>query len=525
MPWLFLLFFTQMITVASADRLISPICERITAVLEQAHREGNLALADLEQFAQAPYLEKVSSIFTSGRSKNLLAMHVAGQTLSILEKAHEKSGSPEDLRSALDALILKIRRDQEDKKTAFSVTEDNGGLNRENIHEVLVEPVEIRIYSEVNNGAFFSPPMKLANPIMVADLPITQRQWLEVMGERYMDDFDDNWNGDAVPVEPDLLSAMEFMNRLSKKHGLKPVYPEELFKSADHRSWLSQVAVDKFYPYSDLIDAPNADIYQTEGYRLPTSFEAMLLYEHARRYLNRVNNLEDKDFKDVNKANQLLAYTYETLSRSRELPDPLMRLPIFLGPKSPVFGLVGPGQFYVHHVDVRWNERALAPFFKLLLDEATLDFEKIRLQRESSRDMDVLVSNSYFRQAKLPGRERNFSLYETNSKQILNGQTTTSMTKEYLRERARAEYPLPEQDILVINPQSDPETFQSLTQDHASQGRTFAYGVSCLKHWTHCTPIYYHSAFSKNPGISFNGVNHLATDYWKIHLRVVRNVK
>ncbi|MCY4643728.1 MAG: SUMF1/EgtB/PvdO family nonheme iron enzyme [Bacteriovoracales bacterium] len=103
---------------------------------------------------------------------------------------------------------------------------------------------------------------------VIMSRPVTQKQWVEVMGNNPSRFSDGKYsttievNGESIrirrnsPVENvGWQDALKFANRLSKSHGLEPAY-------------------DLSGSYGDVrINAPGGDIYQTEGFRLPTPEE------------------------------------------------------------------------------------------------------------------------------------------------------------------------------------------------------------------------------------------------------------
>lgn len=131
------------------------------------------------------------------------------------------------------------------------------------------------------------PPRKLHSFEMM-DTPVTQKQWAEIM----------KWNPSHITQGPDNTevsiaskliemlpnspvenitwwSAIAFANQLSEMAGLKPAYDlreaEFLLGSKPERGDLS------LFLGRLKINAPNENIYLTEGYRLPTEAE----FEHV----------------------------------------------------------------------------------------------------------------------------------------------------------------------------------------------------------------------------------------------------
>ena len=121
----------------------------------------------------------------------------------------------------------------------------------------------------------------LTNPIEVMSTPVTQKQWVEIMGEN-PSRFSEGENsivvtlkGKSIRMNPDhpvesitWWSVLEFANRLSEKHGLEPAYDLKgvTWKKgtqAENGTLEGEKGVVKI----------NKDYYQSEGYRLPTEAE------------------------------------------------------------------------------------------------------------------------------------------------------------------------------------------------------------------------------------------------------------
>ena len=121
----------------------------------------------------------------------------------------------------------------------------------------------------------------LTYPIEVMSTPVTQKQWVEIMGEN-PSRFSEGENsivvtlkGKSIRMNPDhpvesitWWSVLEFANRLSEKDGLKPAYDLkgvtwEQGTQAENGTLEGEKGVVKI----------NKDYYQSEGYRLPTEAE------------------------------------------------------------------------------------------------------------------------------------------------------------------------------------------------------------------------------------------------------------
>lgn len=127
-------------------------------------------------------------------------------------------------------------------------------------------------------------PVELTNAFEMMSTPVTQRMWAEIMGENPAHFFDREdslelrINGKPIKMQPDhpienitWLSAAIFANKLSISRGLKPVYDLSEVQVAP---WMKAEKGEIYHSAGDLkLDAPNGNIYEAEGYRLPTEAE------------------------------------------------------------------------------------------------------------------------------------------------------------------------------------------------------------------------------------------------------------
>ncbi|MCY4645173.1 MAG: formylglycine-generating enzyme family protein [Bacteriovoracales bacterium] len=124
----------------------------------------------------------------------------------------------------------------------------------------------------------------LENGIEVMSTPVTQKQWVDIMGENpaHFTDGPDSITvdvkGKPIKMRPDhpvervsFWSAILFANRLSVRHGLKPVFDlsEMRWKSGTQEEDGSLQAIGGRIK----INAPGGNYYLAEGYRLPTGAE------------------------------------------------------------------------------------------------------------------------------------------------------------------------------------------------------------------------------------------------------------
>ena len=115
----------------------------------------------------------------------------------------------------------------------------------------------------VNGGkytpSFFNEEREVCD-LEVCKYPTTQDMWMEVMKKNPSE-----FKGGRRPVENvSWWDALEFCNKLSEKHGLKPVY--DLSQKEE--------GILRIYQSNGKIEYPNvADFRKTEGFRLPTEVE------------------------------------------------------------------------------------------------------------------------------------------------------------------------------------------------------------------------------------------------------------
>ena len=179
--------------------------------------------------------------------------------------------------------------------------------------ELEFHPVKRPVRFKVEGGRYGTNNqfVTLTYPIEVQSTPVTQKQWVEVMGENPSDFAKGeestflNFHGKAIRLQPDnpvenvtWWSILVFANRLSENHGLQPVYdlsgitwepgtgPENgtlkpalesnngdggfIYKNSDEKV--------RIYVKGKSHDASEGDIYyQAEGYRLPTHAEQIYM--------------------------------------------------------------------------------------------------------------------------------------------------------------------------------------------------------------------------------------------------------
>ena len=157
-------------------------------------------------------------------------------------------------------------------------------------------PVRFEVRDKKDKKRFIT----LTYPIEVQSTPVTQKQWVEIMGENpsHFVEGEDSvvraFDGKNINLQPDnpvenvtWWSALEFANRLSEKHGLPPVYdlsdidwnpgtrPENGTLSP---KWLESLDELRIHVKGRSHDPYKGDVYYlAEGYRLPTNAEQIYM--------------------------------------------------------------------------------------------------------------------------------------------------------------------------------------------------------------------------------------------------------
>ena len=168
-------------------------------------------------------------------------------------------------------------------------------------------PVKRPVHFTMALGVGENLPITLTHSIEVQSTPVTQKQWVEVMGENssYFAKGEDsvilNFHGKDIKLQPDnpvenvtWWSVLEFANRLSEQHGLSPAY------DLSHITWdpdtrpengtLQPVEQNRgsyrarVYVKGKRHDPYEGDIYyQAEGYRLPTLAEQVYMLQGGEK--------------------------------------------------------------------------------------------------------------------------------------------------------------------------------------------------------------------------------------------------
>ncbi len=129
-------------------------------------------------------------------------------------------------------------------------------------------------------GSKLNRPYQIDTPFEVMETAVTNRMWYNLMGRYPFRSENAAENPDHPVVNISWWIAVEFANRLSKLHGLKPVSDFSQMRGYEDSTRNGSVYIrDLANNMKKLrINAPGGDIYQAEGYRLPTEEEMQLMY-------------------------------------------------------------------------------------------------------------------------------------------------------------------------------------------------------------------------------------------------------
>lgn len=190
----------------------------------------------------------------------------------------------------------------------------------------------------------------LTHPFEVMSTPVTQKQWVDLMGENPSHFVDGEnsitvtVNGKLVKMKPDhpvekltWWSTLVFANKLSEKHGLTPTYDLSQIKfkagtRAEDGSLEGESGVLR-------INAPNGNIYEAQGYRLPTEAE--------QEYLLRAGGKANEAFYFCDNVSDLKKYAWYK-DNANETTHPVAQLrPVRINGKE-IFDLLGNVEEWGH---------------------------------------------------------------------------------------------------------------------------------------------------------------------------------
>ena len=134
--------------------------------------------------------------------------------------------------------------------------------------------------------------VNLTHPFEMMSTSVTQKQWVELMGENPSKFVDGDQTmvvtvqGKAIKMQPDnpveqvtWWSVIEYANRLSVKMGLKPAYDLSGVKFKQGTS--AEAGTLDAESGEMKINVPGGDIYQANGFRLPTEAESEYMLRAA----------------------------------------------------------------------------------------------------------------------------------------------------------------------------------------------------------------------------------------------------
>ena len=193
---------------------------------------------------------------------------------------------------------------------------------------------------EINGGQI----VRLNRSIEVLSTPVTQKMWVELMGENpsYFAEGENSVifqvAGKSVVLQADhpvervtWFAALEFANRLSIQHGFKPVYD----LGAVVASFGTRAENGSLFDESDPlipINAPSGDIYRAEGFRLPTDAE--------QEFLLRARGTSTGPFYFGDSSAVLEEHAWH-FANSKQTTHPVGLLSPLLLDGKPVFDLLG----------------------------------------------------------------------------------------------------------------------------------------------------------------------------------------
>lgn len=240
-------------------------------------------------------LTKFVQTLESGSITNPISESQKQTVLELHEPYHEikKRLQSSDLsrEAILKWAIKRLATEKQSKKSR-----DEAQKETKDLHQKM-------IFNPIKKGSFKmgkvgkEVAVTLTHDYEMMSTLVTQKMWLEVMGEN-----PSHFRGSLdLPVESiTFWSALVFLNRLSEKRGLKPVYDLSMIqwkkdtKAEDgslvpvgiiEDSGQSNVTEEK--RINTLFNQSHPNIYQTEGYRLPTEAE----FEFVMKNRGRSNTL------------------------------------------------------------------------------------------------------------------------------------------------------------------------------------------------------------------------------------------
>lgn len=240
----------------------------------------------------------------------------------------------ERLKTWLQQYIAK-RADNKDKRESVH---EQTQIIHQRIEFVPIKPGQFQM-----GGKKRKVGVILTHPFEVMSTLVTQKQWVDLMGENpskfVVGEHSMTMiaNGRPIRLQPDnpveqvtWWSVVAYANKLSEKNGLRPAYDLSGLKfESGTRAENGTLKVEK----GELkISAPSGNIYEAEGYRLPTEAE--------QEFLMRSGGIEDGMFHFGNDIAELKNYAWYD-GNSKRTTHPVAELkPVVIGDKI-IFDLHG----------------------------------------------------------------------------------------------------------------------------------------------------------------------------------------
>ena len=227
--------------------------------LQELHRENIVST------------ESLNTLKVNLESKNALTNPVFNKASSDYD-IHFDQVSSYLTSSELDQIVLlekiteflkQLQGTKENKEESKEQTKDSNKQMKFN--KILSGGDYIQVYHQPNGVIITEEPVHVAHSFLMMDSLVSEYMFVKVINQKDQKtyaEFFKHFLGNRTSPGPEFpvtmikrVEAAYFANLLSELHGLKPAYKIE------DKGTLSSEAT---------IDAPNGDITQTEGYRLPT---------------------------------------------------------------------------------------------------------------------------------------------------------------------------------------------------------------------------------------------------------------
>lgn len=282
--------------------LLNSSTEALTSYLGRLYESKTIQKAHLLRLLEALDRDQITNPISEEDASSSTSLYIHRQGLDeiIKSKFIDLKKLKEWLKSTLDG----VSRAQRKRETISGQTE----IADHKIEFVEVPPGRFRFGS-----GFDVMKVTLTHTIDVMSTLVTQKQWVDVMGEnpahfaKGKHSVQITIRGESITLQPNnpienitWWSALEYANRLSTTQGLAPAYDMSGLKfKPDTRAEDGTLAVES----GELkINSPNGSIYKVSGYRLPTEVE--------QEYLLRGAGTSKNNFYFGDDTNELLNYAW-----------------------------------------------------------------------------------------------------------------------------------------------------------------------------------------------------------------------